>query len=182
MRSALPLLLIVSAFGLFYVFINPRYQNTKILQEEASQYEEALAKVEELKVVRDELLTQFNSLPEENVEKLNRIVPDRVNTVKLVADIDSVAGRHGITVSNIMVVEEDANASTGVVEPSLAKPYKVITVSMSFTSNYGNVIPFLSDLEKSLQVVDIKILGFDSSASNSNLYQHELSLETYWMR
>jgi Tfp pilus assembly protein PilO len=182
MKSIMPFLLIVLAIALFYVFISPHYQSAKLLQAEANQYEDALQKAEELRVLRDELLTQYNSLPASDIEKLERIVPDSVDIVKLVADIDGVAGKYGIALKDINVKEQVADEARGVTTPENQKPYETTTVSMELTTTYANIIPFLKDIERSLQLVDVKAIEFSSGVSTNNLYTFTLTIQTYWIR
>ena len=179
MKSLMPLLLIVLSIGLFYTFISPHYENVQMLSTQANQYEDALKKSEELRVVRDNLLTEYNSLPRADIDRLMRIVPDSLDGVKLVADIDAVAGRHGITVSEVKISEDTSSNPQGIVDVADAKPYLSTSIAFKFTSTYSNLTKFLGDLEKSLQVVDVKSLSFTSGKSKNDLYTYDIAIQTY---
>jgi Tfp pilus assembly protein PilO len=178
----MPLLFIAVAIGMFYMFINPRYENASRIKVEADQYEEALAKTEELRVVRDELLTQYNSLSRSDIDRLNRIVPDSVDVVKMVADIDAVAGKYGIIIQDVRIAEEVVDDSQGIVDQTQSKPYLTTTVAFRFVGTYENLLPFLRDLERSLQVVDVKAASFSSGRAQNNIYSFDISIQTHWLK
>ncbi len=181
MRSLMPILLISVSLALFYVFIDPRLEAVRDLVEEENQYQEAIAKAEELMVVRDQLLSQYNSIPDGDLDRLERIVPDSVNFVKLVADIDSVAGRYGIAPRGIEV-KEVLDESLGIGDTASLTPYLSSTITFSFVSSYENLVNFLTDLEKSLQMIDIKSITFSTEGEDSDLHNFNVSFDTYWLR
>ncbi|TAL49588.1 hypothetical protein EPN83_00040 [Patescibacteria group bacterium] len=182
MRTLLPYLMIATALALFFLFVSPRWGSVKEFRSQMGQYNEALNKAAELRGLRDELLVQFNALPKDDITRLERLVPDSVNTVKLVTDIDAVAGKYGITVSNVRVTEETVDISQEVPSPETAKPYLTTTITFKFTATYQNLVAFLKDLEKSLQLVDVKSVSFDSGKSKNNLYEYEVAIQTYWLK
>lgn len=177
----MPILLIFVSLGLFYVFIDPRLQEVRSLIEQERGYKEAIVKAEELMSVRDQLLTQYNSIPRSDLERLEKIVPDSVNFVKLVADIDSVAGRNLIVPRGIDI-SEVADESLGINDPASLKPYLSSTITFSFVSSYERMILFLTDLEKSLQMIDIKSVTFSADGKDDGLYDFTVSFQTYWLR
>lgn len=183
MNSLMPIILIVVSLGLFYLHIDPRYLDAQKLSDQKSQYEEALVKAKDLQNVRDELLTKYNSLPQENLAKLERIVPDNLNTVKLVADIDSIAGKYGIPVRTVRVVEESVDTNQQVPVEFVPKPYKTTTIGFKVTATYENLVPFLEDLEKSLQLIDVQSVVFQAdNGLNNGINDYSVSINTYSLR
>lgn len=182
MRSLMPILLIVVSVGLFYVFIDPRLQVARELSDEASEYKEAIQKANDLMVVRDELLTQYNSISSNDIERLKRIVPDSVDLVKMVADIDTIAGDLGIAIQSVETTEEVVDDSLGINDPASLRPYLTADVSLKFITDYPNLILFLKELERSLQMIDIKSVTFSAGTSQNNLYDFSVSFQTYWLR
>jgi len=181
-KSLTPVLFIVLAIGLFYTFINPHYEKVRSLSKEAGEYREALTKADELRAVRDNLLTQYNSIPSEDVMKLKRIIPDSVNTVKLVTDLDDIAGKYGITIRNISVTQEEVDNSIGVTDANTSKPYGTTIITFKFVTTYNNLISYLQDIERSLQLVDVTSVTFSSGASTNQTYDYTVSIQTYWLK
>ncbi len=182
MRSLIPILLIAVSAGLFYVHIDPRFQEVKGLVEQRRQYEEALQKANELKTVGQELVTKYNAIPQEDLSKLQKLVPDSLNTVKLVTDIDSIGGKHGITISAVEVTEEQVDDAQQITEGN-AKPFRTTTISFGFSATYDKLVLFLKDLEKSLQVVDVKSVSFRSEGQESDgIYEYVMAIDAYWLK
>lgn len=178
----MPIILILISVGLFYLHISPRYHEVQNLQDQQKQYKDALARASELGSVRDTLLTKYNSFSQSDLARLERIVPEKVNTVKLIADTDSIAGRYGITIKSITASEQPVDNNQSVVTSATpAKAYKTTVITFKFSATYPNFVLFLKDLEKSLQLIDVEKVTFDvpSDASSKGLYDYTASIDTY---
>lgn len=183
MKTALPYLLIAVSVGLFYIHIDPYYKQIETLQAQKAEYDAALAKVDELQQQKVRILDAYNSLPKFDLARLDRLLPEKLNTVKLVADMDGVAGKYAITVSNIKVTEEVVDRAQEVGGGEL-KPYRTTQVSFLFSASYENMVAFLKDLERSLQLIDIQTIAFETSdsedaESNLGLTDYQVSFQTY---
>jgi Tfp pilus assembly protein PilO len=183
MKSLTSLFLIAISVGLFYLHIDPRYQTVQQLQIQQEQYQDALDKASELSVVKDELLTKYNNLPQEDLQKLSRIVPDKVNSVKLITDINEVGAKYGIPIESIKVVEEQVDNGAQIVDEISLKPYVTTAISFKFSASYRDLVSFLKDLEKSLQIIDISSVKFGLAKDDkSQLYDYDVVINTYWLR
>jgi hypothetical protein len=185
MRFLLPLILAASAIGLFVVYTNPTYQNPasgiKGLQKQAQAYDDALNKSQELKRVRDQLLSKFNTFSPEEKEKIQAFLPDNVDNIRLVIDINNVAARHNLAVKSLQIGNTLSGKSARNTAAVGASGSAVGSVDLGFTvsSDYDRFLAFLSDLEHSLRLVDIEKIGFAASATGINDYS--LTIRTYWL-
>lgn len=183
MRSLTPLLLIAVSLGLFYVHVDPRYGDVKALLERKAQYALALEKAESLKQKKEELVTKYNNLSKEDLLKLERVLPNQLNTVKLVADVDSIAGKYGIAIRGIKVTEEAVDRSQIVNQTESVKGYKTTIVSFKFAATYQNLVQYLRDLEKSLQLIDITSISFQTGEGKPGaINDYEVSFQTYSLK
>src|SRR6185437_14911262 len=82
--------LVVAAIGLFVVYTNPTYQATKALAAQVSAYNSALDKSKELRAVRDQLLSKRNTFAPSDVQKLEELLPDNVDNIRLIIDINNI--------------------------------------------------------------------------------------------
>jgi Tfp pilus assembly protein PilO len=185
MKSILPLLLIAVSVGLFYLHIDPRYMQVQTLLGQKSEYSAALAKSEELQQKKNALLNQYNNLSKDDLARLEKLLPNNLNTVKLVADIDGIAGKRGITVRSVRVTEQQADRSQQVSTDPSAKPYQTTVVSFRFSATYDNLVMFLRDLEQSLQLIDVKTITFQAKNDKDDkagIYDYDVSFQTYWIK
>lgn len=180
MKSTQNLILIVLAAGLFYAFTSPVYQDTKSLQASVAEYRNVLDNVSRITETRDALLENYQTIPRDQVERLAKILPNNVDAVRLALDLDTIGGRYGIAIKDVQVdTHPDQKASLAVV-PQYNLGYETARVTFSFVSNYPNFTKFLADLEKGVRIMDVKSVSF--KVSDSGLYEHTVTVETYWLK
>lgn len=186
MKSFTPLILIIVSIGLFFIHINPRYATVRELQDKEAEYQEALQSSETVATTRDALLDKYNSFSNENIDRLEKIIPDKVNTVKLVADLDSIGERNGLVLSGIKISEENLDDSSQVVDTAVARPYLITSISFTFSASYEELRAFIEDLEKSLQLVDVTSINFVGESVDSsqptNRFKYTVTINTYWLK
>ena len=176
MRLFIPIILVVAAIGLFVVYTNPTYQSTKALSTQVAAYNDALDKSQQLRSIRDALLSKRNTFSADDVQKLSELLPDNVDNIRLIIDINNIAARHGLTLSGVSIgdVSENANALAAA---NTSGPVGNVDIGFSITTSYDNMLSFLTDLEHSLRIIDVRHLGFSASATDSSTYT--FSIRTY---
>lgn len=182
MRFIIPAILIAVAIGLFTVWTNPTYQGTKALQAQVAQYDEALDKAQELRKLRDELLNRRNTFSTEDMQKLQRMLPDNVDNIRLIIEINNIAAKHGLALQSVELGElsDSRTARTEFAVGSSGDPVGSVDVSFAVNASYEQFQAFLLDLEHSLRIVDVQTVEFDASdkAPSTN---YGLKIRTYWL-
>lgn len=172
-----PLLLLAVAVGLFFGYIDPMYQEVKALRAEESRFNEALNQSRELQRVRDTLLSRFNTFSQSDLERLRKLLPDNVDNVRLILDIDSIASKYNMRTRNVTV--SSASTESAVIGTDKGAVDSVI-LSFSVAAEYEDFIRFLKDLESSLRIVDLVGLTFETAGGNA--YNFNVSIKTYWLK
>lgn len=180
MKSLLPILFVAAAAGIFFGFIDPAYSRVQELRAEESQFDQALTRSRELQQVRDQLLSRYNVIPEMQVTRLKKFLPDNVDNVRLILDIDSIAARYGMRTRNVQLQTTDDRPNRGQVGQS-DSAYQSVVVTFSVTGPYDVFRSFIEDLERSLRLVDIIGISF-SSANTGDVYDYSVSIKTYWLK
>ena len=182
MKGYSSIVLIVIAVGVFFTFIDPQYKEVQALLETKEENNVLMQKAEDLSRKRQELTDKYNAISAGDRERLNKVLPETVDNVRLILDIDNIARRSGILVRNISVDGGINTESTdNRVIDRTGKNYGVIGLSFSFSTNYTTMKRFMAELENSLRIVDIK--SFEVSASDTgDVYSYNVSLDTYWLR
>ena len=178
MKMFLPVFLLIASVGLFFGYIDQTYKEIKSLMVEEQKFDGALDKSKELQEARDTLLSRYNEFSSSDLEKLRKLLPDNVDNVRLILDIDGIASRYGMRTKNVITTRSSASAE-GVIGTT-GKPYETVTLSFTVTATYKNIISFLRDIEKSLRIVDVTELSLTDS--EGSLYEYNISVETYWLR
>lgn len=179
MKNTTGIILILVSIGLFYTFVSPHYDKVKILRNQSTQYKNILANVSDLAKKRDDLEAKYNNTPEQEIARLEKILPGNVDTVNLAMTFDSIAARYGISIKSIRAVDKKDDLGTAIVQSNNA-PYDAVTVSFSFISTYPNFRKFMADIETSLRIIDMKSVAFQ--ATESGLYEFQVSVDTYWLK
>lgn len=181
-KLTFPILFIFLAVGLFFVYVDPTYKEIKDTLKEEARFDQALDKSKELQEVRDKLLLKYNTFSTGDLDRLSKLLPDHVDNVRLVLDIDYIASTYGMRVKNVTVNTEERQE--GVIGPDVSV-YQSVSLSFSIAASYDILKQFIKDLEKSLRIVDVTDISLSSSAvidGGKDLYEYNISLKTYWLK
>lgn len=202
MRLILPIFLILIAGLLSFLFTKPLYGEIKQLRLEISTYNTALDNSGDLIKTRDSLLEVYNKeIKTEDKERLNRLLPDSINSIELVLEIERIANLRGIPINNISpgsieiknndsaIKSEDSATEKGIDNSS----YGVFSLDFEVEGGYDKFLVFLNDLETSLRLIDVKSISFSLPTSspdqknkvvpvNPNIYNYSLTVDTYWLK
>lgn len=191
MRFIFPIILFVASIGLFLGFTNPIFKTTKELKAEVATYTEALANSKQLEERRDELVAKYNEFAPSDVERLRKLLPDNVDNIRLILEIDYIASRYGMSVTNVAFDvdnKEAAGAENAIAEGGASlnmtnRDIGTFDLSFSTQASYDNFQKFLADLESSLRIVDIQGITFDSTAGEGkDFYKYNIKIKTYWLK
>lgn len=184
MKSYSPLLLVIVSIGIFFFFIDPQYKEVKTLRQTQNENEEMIQKAAKLRADREVLNTKYTSFSAEEKEQLAKIIPETVDNVRLILDIDNIAQEYGIVLRGITITggteDSDTNKSKQVVDKTSGK-HGTITLGFSFTASYETFQKFMIDLEDSMRIVDITDFSVTAN-EQTDVYDYSLKLNTYWLR
>jgi Tfp pilus assembly protein PilO len=184
MKSFTPLILIVASVGIFFLYIDPLYQNEiKERRNQIAEYDSLLANARELLEKDAEISTKYNSINPTDIENLEKLLPDTIDNVRLIIDLQGIARNNGLTLSGLSL-SESSNASAEQARRSIAtageQSYGSITVSFGVTASYEAFMVFLKDLEQSLRLIDV--VNLSVAASPTGFYNYSLTIKTYWLK
>lgn len=166
------------------MYTNPTYQATKSLAAQAASYEEALQRAQELRTVRDELLAKRNSFLLPDVVKLERVLPDNVDNIRLIIDINNIATRHSLTVTDVSLgdISDSSVARNPTAVGSSGDPVGSVEVGFTLGADYENYLAFLRDLEHSLRIVDAVKIAFRAEPGVvGGKESYQFTIRTYWL-
>ena len=182
MKTSTSIFLLLISFCMLFFYTKPQYENWKVLRGEYSKYNEALEKAKDLKVLRDELLVKYNNIPEEEVEKLKKVVPRVFNPVKLSADINGIASQYGMTLFSVSI-KDIPDASAGLLDEN-PSPYKTVSIDFETKGSYENFVAMLKDIENHIQLSDVKKLTLEPLKKDELGVglNFKVSIDSYWLK
>lgn len=183
---ALGFFLLAGAIFLWYT--RPTYDTVKVQQAQIARYDEALTKAAELQELKQSLLARYNSFDPNQVARLQKFLPDNVDNIGLILDLNNLASQHGMSLENVDVSGGGPTNPTSAPTTIGATPLKYDSITLRFTthSTYANFEQFLRDVESSLRIADLVSLSITGSgaagSSASRIYQYQIALRTYWLK
>lgn len=185
-RTLTPIISIVLGLLIFFLFTQPLFSDIGMLQSEASEYQEAVAKASDFNQRLNELISERNSLTAQNLERLEAAVPDDINTIKMLVDLEGVAQRNSMLFGNVSVSQQAPTISTatngggsgdGGNNTVTSNDFTETQMQFSVIGTYEEFRAFLRDIERNLALPEITRVSFD--ANDGQLQQYSIQLTFY---
>lgn len=194
-KFILPIILIAVTVAGFFMFTNPLYKNISLEREQVASYNEALDNSKALEAERDKLTQKYNSFNPENISNLLKLLPNNVDNIRLILEIEKIASPYGMVLKDVKynTINKDTTVSqtVGAIQEKEGLSYKdygIWNLEFSTQGTYNNFINFIKDLENNLRIVDISSIQFSSNANmglNPSLpeaYKYNFKIKTYWLK
>lgn len=178
MSNIVSIVLILASLGAFFGYIDPTYAEIKELSASKTAYTRALNNSKQLQAERDKFLQKYNAVPASDREKLLKLLPDNIDNVRLIIDIDEMARTYDMPIGDFAA--DASSEAPGVIGAGQAD-YGTLTLSFSVTASYDTFLAFMRDLERSLRIIDITSIAF-SANDTSQVYDYSVTIKTYWLK
>jgi len=199
MKKIMPFIFIILSIGIFFFLIDPKYKQVQALQAEVAENNKTLDISKKLSQQREALRQKYNLISEDEKSYLEKLLPNNVDNVRLIIDINAIAQQYGIVIRNVDINSEtEENIKTGkvatqgssfdgVIEQNSIKyvdqsKIGVISFSFSVSAKYDVFLEFLKQLEESLRIVDIRNIEISRNATGGVFYDYKVTLDTYWLK
>jgi Tfp pilus assembly protein PilO len=166
MKSILSILVIAVSIGVYFVYIKPMTVEIKINLAKKAEIEKVLNRVDEIKDKRDEVFSDYNSISETDLEKLKKILPEKINSVEIFNDLSVVALEYGLLVTEFKA-DENVSDRNAVDETTTNAPYKKTKITFKIKGTYTEFTSFLKKVESSLRLMDIIFLSIKPGSGES---------------
>ena len=187
MSNLISILLLVASLGIYFGYSSPTYGGATLstdlggksiaeLKEERARYLDALEKTREIEEVRIGLLDKYNRIPDTSKEDLLKLLPDHIDSVRLIIDIANIASQYDMTLKNIGLInpdsEQETTSDTFGPQEGHTKP---VGLKFNVAGSYDNLRAFIRDLEISLRLLDVSSLAFTAGPDGSVDYAFTIS-------
>jgi len=130
----------------------------------------------------NELSGTYNSFAAADLARLDEFLPDHVDNIQLIIDVNGIAKKNGMAIKNVKVSTGSQND-----DPATAKKIATLDprlgamiLSFSVTGTYDAYKKLIADLAASLRIIDISSVAF--ATEDKGIYTYNLSLKTYWLK
>lgn len=188
-----PILFIIIAIGLFFTYLRPAYGVLQAFQAQTDVLDSTIKESENLIQMHNDMLTQYENIDPTDHAKLKKILPDNIDVVRLIMDIDALSIKHNLVIDSFEVpqirdIEQDArNSRNARQSEEELKPVGSAVLSVECKGEYQDFKNFLTDIEHSLSLLDV--VGLEIEVPNilkpevtDDNPMYTLDLQAYWLK
>jgi hypothetical protein len=197
-KLILPITFIVISIAGFVMFADPLYKDIGVQKIQAASFNEALSNSKALESERDKLTHKFDTISKDNLSKLDKLLPESVDNIRLILEIEKIAAPYNMVLKDVKYdVATDTPDGTPTSTPTTIKSsvvtkksadYGVWNLGFSISGSYKNFLNFTKDLESNLRIVDVLSVDFssdggsDNNSTPSDFYRYNFKIRTYWLK
>lgn len=174
---------LIAAIGIFFAYVSPTWSGSIAATKAAiAADDQALAAAEQFAAQQNQLASARDAIDSPSLTTLSTFLPNSVDNVGLILDLNALAARSGLSVANIDVIQ---GAATGAkTAPTLASAAlgHVGSVDLSLTAlgTFNSLQSFLRGVERSTRLLDVRDLVV--KGSDTGVYTYQMTLRLYWLR
>lgn len=182
-RTLTPLFTLLLSIGLYFYFIGPQYEEIKGIQAETAKYAEAIAQVKDVNTrLQAHLNKKNNEFDARTLERLDILVPDKVDEVKLLIDLEEMTKKNGMVFGDISLESSEQSASSDSATAaastvSIERDFSHKIVTFGVVGTYDEFRALLNDIERSLVMMEITDIGF--TVSEGDLQQYSITIRSF---
>ena len=175
--------LFIAAGAVFFTYTQPTYDSLQSARAQSDEYDQALTKAAELQQLKQTLLSQYNAFNPADLDRLQKMLPDSVDNIRLILDLDNMAEAYGMALQNVVI--SAPSTPTGAVSTTGGTKYDSLILQFTTHGTYSQFKQFLGDLQQSLRIVDLVNLSIQPDATQSGgepTFAYGMTIRTYWLR
>lgn len=191
-RYILAAFALVLLAALFFTVIKPSFVRLQAAESDLTEYKLTIERANLLRTRIDELTALRNRIIPGDLVRLEAVLPDTIDSVKLALLLDTVAAKHDMTVSAIKIEPELPPTPEVMYDPTTGLPIENLmpvdrtsrflrtAVSFSLEGSYEQLREFIADLESNLVLMDISQLSISGAESeDADLGSYDVTVHVY---
>lgn len=189
MRIVFSIIRIVAGALIIFFLVLPIKAEVDSLKFKKSQLGSTESEAKEYAALGQDVVGRFQSIDPAQVERLKKMVPDTVDNIRFINDVNGIAKKTGMKLKKVDYNAQDlkgtkiqSSEDIPVVSNSLYGSY---TVNFSVSGSYKQFVEFLEALENSLRLVDITDVTFTSVGQTEGkveMYDFSIKAQSYWLK
>ena len=185
----LPIFALIVAIGIFFAYVNPTWSGSIASTKAAIAADDQALDAARTYISQPAQLTEEkSSIDQASLARLSIFLPDAVDNVGLILDLNTLAARSGVSLSNIDVIKGGKSGTRGSATTdeigslpvSGISPVDSVDLSLSAVGTYSAFQAFMAGIEKSLRLLDVQDLVV--KGSDTGVYTYQMHIRFYWLR
>ena len=162
---------------IFWIFILPGYELRSYLESSVGARASVLnVKSELIQKVADLDGDYQNKFTE--LRRLSLVIPPEKNIAEVLTAIEDISSQSGINLFDFTVSEGSSSNS--------AKPYNLLSLTLSFSGQYESVLGFLDHIERHIRLIDVTSFDIgikeDESTESQIILSASLKANMYFLK
>lgn len=182
MKNIISIIVTIVSIATFVLIVQPQYNEIKEMQIQETELENVLDNARKLQSLRDSLLEKRKQIPNSDIRRLEKLIPESADNVKLILEFEQIADRYGLEIQAASANKQDADGNEIQTFDVNSRDYGIITLDFSLSGGYSEMISFLQDVEKNLRITDIRSFTITPPGGTESVYNYQLSIDTYWLK
>lgn len=211
MQFITPLILIATAIGTFFFYTLPTYKSIGVMESNETGLTQAIDNAIKYRTVQDGLSSSYRTIKQQDIDKLHTMIPDTIDNVRLVIDLEKVAIESGLVFKkaqyqNPIATADKSTAGSKPVSPHATtvgspiattdtSPFGSALITFTVSGPYEQFVVFLKKLEKSLRLIDVVSVTFnvaqpdndpkkikETTVSTTPVYEYTITIKAYWLK
>ncbi|MCA9352572.1 type 4a pilus biogenesis protein PilO [Patescibacteria group bacterium] len=183
MKNIISIIVTIISLAAFVLIVQPQYAAIKDMQVRGGQLEGVLDNARKLQSLRDSLLEKRNEIANSDIRRLEKLIPESADNVKLILEFEQIADRYGLSIQAASTTKEDESGEQQAQNFDIeSKDYGIITLDFTINGGYAEFISFLKDVEKNLRITDIREFSITPPTGLEADYSFNLTIDTYWLK
>lgn len=179
-KGIVSLLLIVGAAVIFFTQTKNYFPEIKAIRGQISVYNKTIETIRSVKDSVDKLLGEYNSISQENIDNVNKMIPSGSDQMKLVVQIEDMMKSRGLILKSVDAKESVKASSVKAKEETLATgDVSRLSLSAKAQGSYSAFHSFLVEAERSLRLIDIESIKINAVA-DKEVYDFSIEAVSYW--
>jgi Tfp pilus assembly protein PilO len=181
MHRVLPLLALIFAVAIFFLYINPTWTGSlATVKAQIAQDNQSLDMISAYTKQETALTNARNAMDQTSLDRLQSFLPDSVNNVAIILDLNALAARSGLSLKSINVTQSDAADGTSDASGASFSPTGSVDLSLAASGTYSSILSFLQGVELSERLLDLRDVKI--SGSDTGVYDVGMTIRLYWLR
>lgn len=181
-NNVVPTLALIVAIGIFFFYVSPTWSGPiTTMKDTISSDNQALTAAITYATQQNQLAAARNAIDPADLSRLSRFLPSSVDNVGLILDLNALAAKSGLALSNIDVMADTIATKSGTADtPALSNPVGSVNLALSAVGTYTALQTFLRGIEMSERLLDVRELVV--KGSDTGVYTYQMKITLYWLR
>ena len=165
---------------IFFTESKNYFPEIKKLRKQASSYNETINTAKKVRSSIDKTLGEYNAISQDNVDRINKMVPSGAESMELVVQMDDMMRKNGLSLNSINTKDIAAQKLDSNSQKNDSMFAESVFLSIEAQGSYESFRSFIKELEKSLRLIDV--ISVEINPVGQDNYSYSIEAVSYWRK